>query len=219
MKDSKFIELLNLYVDHQIGDEEAAVLETEIQRNPGRRRIYRQYCQMQKACSMLAENFRSEAQTSGRLVDVATKTPRRIPAFGYAVGVLAAACIALAVVYRTPAPSLSSAPAVAIVAPVESAVLATPAPTTTTASIPLSARVELQPVFAGFEPASKEASFSLASPSQVRLDWMDRVQLRDVATEELWLEQQPGAQPQDLLFSSPRRFQGQTEMTAWRFQK
>ena len=47
MKDSEFIELLNLYLDHEISVADAARLEAEVQGSPARRRVYREYCQMQ----------------------------------------------------------------------------------------------------------------------------------------------------------------------------
>ena len=50
MKESKFIELLNLYIDQQISPEDAALLEEAILQNPRRRQIYRQYCRMHKDC-------------------------------------------------------------------------------------------------------------------------------------------------------------------------
>lgn len=216
MNDSRFIELLNLYVDHQISAEDAARLETEIQRSPARRRIYRQYCQMQRACTLLAENFRAEAPAGGKIVDFVPVPRRGFAPVAYTVGALAAAaCLALVIV-RKPAPeSAPTAPSVAAVVAAEPA--SEPAPAMRVA--PLPARVALQPVFAGFEPTNQQTSLAFADTNQVRLDWMDRVQLRKLSTEELWLEQRPTSQPQDLLFKSPRRFQGQTEMTAWRFQK
>ena len=61
MKNEKFIELLNLYLDGALPPAQAAELEREIQENPERRRIYRQYCQMQHACTLLSEKFREEA--------------------------------------------------------------------------------------------------------------------------------------------------------------
>ena len=61
MKDSTFIELLNLYVDHQISPADATRLEEEVRGNPERRRVYRQYCQIQKACTSLGDAFRTEA--------------------------------------------------------------------------------------------------------------------------------------------------------------
>src|SRR5665213_2153408 len=61
MKDSEFFELLNLYLDHEITPRESARLEAEVTRHPGRLRLYRQYCRMQKACVVLAERSREDA--------------------------------------------------------------------------------------------------------------------------------------------------------------
>ena len=61
MTHEKFIELLNLYLDGELPPSEAVVLEREIAGSVERRRIYRQYCQMQNACAELAERFREEA--------------------------------------------------------------------------------------------------------------------------------------------------------------
>jgi hypothetical protein len=57
MNDREFIELLNLYVDREISAEDALRLETEVATDPGRRRIYDQYCRIQKACTLLSEDF------------------------------------------------------------------------------------------------------------------------------------------------------------------
>ncbi len=61
MTHEKFIESLNLYLDGELPPAEAAALEREIAGSTERRRIYRQYCQMQNACAELAERFREEA--------------------------------------------------------------------------------------------------------------------------------------------------------------
>ncbi len=61
MTHEKFIESLNLYLDGELPPADAAALEREIAGNLERRRIYRQYCQMQNACGQLAERFREEA--------------------------------------------------------------------------------------------------------------------------------------------------------------
>ena len=61
MKELEFIELLNLYLDHEISPEDAARLEAEVLNNPARRRVYREYCQMQKACKAIAVDFQAEA--------------------------------------------------------------------------------------------------------------------------------------------------------------
>src|SRR5262245_11333707 len=57
MNDSEFIELLNLYLDHEISAADAAKLEAEVQNHPARRRIYHQYCRMQKGCKLAAADF------------------------------------------------------------------------------------------------------------------------------------------------------------------
>ena len=61
MNDSRFIELLNLYVDQQITAAEATELEAELQENAERRRTYHQYCRKQKACTQLFEQERQAA--------------------------------------------------------------------------------------------------------------------------------------------------------------
>ena len=55
MKESRFLDLLNLYIDQQIEPKDAALLEEEILRNPGRRRTYVEYCRMHRACAMVFE--------------------------------------------------------------------------------------------------------------------------------------------------------------------
>lgn len=216
MTESKFIELLNLYVDHQISAADAAQLDAEIHRDPKRLKIYRQYCQMQKACSLLADNFRTEAPAPSR-ADEWAPTNRRFAPFGYAMGaVAAAACIALVQVFRSPsdeAPAPTASVAAAVASAQESPAVAGP-----TAPVALPTRVALQPAFAGFESTKSETNLHLAG-SRVQLDWMDRVQLRRVTTEEIWLQPRPTAQPDDLLFRSPRTFYGPAVGAAWRFQK
>ena len=60
MNDSEFIELLNLYLDHEITPADAARLEAEVRGNPERRRTYLEYCRMQKACAILAADFAAD---------------------------------------------------------------------------------------------------------------------------------------------------------------
>ena len=71
MKESKFIELLNLYIDRQISPEEAARLEEEILHNPRHRRIYQQYCRMHRACTLVLENIRAQADQGAGVEEVA----------------------------------------------------------------------------------------------------------------------------------------------------
>lgn len=216
MKDSKFIELLNLYVDHQISSTDAALLEAEIQRDPERRRIYRQYCQMQKACVVLADTFRGDAPVGGKIVDFPA-TRRTAANLAYTVGALAAAaCVALVMVQRQQLTPSAPTEIAATVAP--SVAVETKAADPRNAPMPLPARVALQPAFAGLV-RDAAPDLALTASERVPLDWMTRVQLQRVPTEELWFENRPTFQPQDLSFPSRRSFQGQTEMTAFRFQR
>ena len=110
MKESEFIELLNLYLDHEISTADAARLEAEVQANPARRRVYQQYCRMQKACKLAAADF----QTTGEPVE--TPADRKVVAFSpaalsaaaerqrrmnrfYTVGTLVAAAACIAIVF------------------------------------------------------------------------------------------------------------------------
>lgn len=127
MKDSEFLELLNLYLDHEISAEDAARIEAEVQRNPARRRIYQQYCRVQKACTLLAKDYVGQSVTSGSSHErkIVTFEPSRSWGFGvYAGGLaVAAACVALVLVSRS---NLQS-PNLAVP---NSSVAASPAPAT-----------------------------------------------------------------------------------------
>lgn len=103
MKDTRFSELVNLYIDRQISPEEQAELELEIRTNPRRRQVYLHYCRMHRATKLVYESFRATA-------DDGTEAPRqpasialledrlraRRARWKYAMGGLAAAaCLAL----------------------------------------------------------------------------------------------------------------------------
>jgi anti-sigma factor RsiW len=102
MKNAEFMELLNLYLDHEISAADAARLEIEVQSDPERRRVYQQYCQMQKACTMLVADFRTEpvtlADSRGKRVvpfESASVKGRRSGSI-YAIGAVAAAAACVA---------------------------------------------------------------------------------------------------------------------------
>jgi len=95
MKESKFIELLNLYIDRQISPEESALLEEEILQNPRHRETYRRYCRMHRACTIVLERYEAQnalADAERKVVSLAA--PRRLK-WGYYAAGLAAACMAL----------------------------------------------------------------------------------------------------------------------------
>jgi hypothetical protein len=100
MKDHRFIELVNLYIDRQISAEETAELEAEIQASPQRRAVYRQYCQLHSATKQVYESFRANAepQAGGPAGRVVTGNFTRRPRSNwihYAGGLAAAACLAV----------------------------------------------------------------------------------------------------------------------------
>jgi len=124
MKESKFIELLNLYIDQQISPEDAALLEEAILQNPRHRQIYRQYCRMHRACTIVLDPGWTEnaAQAAADRV-VAFAAPQRSHRGYYVAGLAAAACIALVAVLSV-ARSGGNAPArAAAVAPSSTATL------------------------------------------------------------------------------------------------
>ena len=121
MKESKFIELLNLYIDHQISPEDAASLEEAILENPRRRQIYRQYCRMHRACTIVLDRGQSEngAEATATRV-VAFAAPRRSHRGYYSASLAAAACVTLVAVLsvrrsggNAPARAMATAPSAA----------------------------------------------------------------------------------------------------------
>jgi hypothetical protein len=212
MKDSKFIELLNLYVDHQISPADAALLEAEVRDHPERRRVYREYCQMQKACSALAENFRSEAPaTNPKVVEFKPRRSARVPAYLAGLAV-AAACVALVLGVRSRFGESPAAPA----ADAHAAVAAAPAPV-------LAARPALQPVFGPRLLATNPDPAELASADQAAFgEWMNSIQLSslpDNRVDDLRFESNAALPTSTRTFRNGRTFQGKVEWTAFTFQK
>jgi anti-sigma factor RsiW len=220
MNDTKFIELLNLYVDHEISAADAALLEAEIERTPARRRVYRQYCQMQKACTVLAHDFRSERSTAG--ADIVQFPVRRQPArtWAYATGLVAvAACIALVFVgrNRVAEPTRSNAAGNTSVRVAAQGNPALNEKTPLHAST--AARPALQTVFAGITSDVGEANFAASGAESGQLEWMKGVQLQRVPVEELRFESRPEFQPDVRTYRSRQPLKGQVEMTAFKFQR
>ena len=103
MKDNRFIELLNLYIDRQITEAETTELEAEIQSNPKRQAVYRQYCQIHAATKLVYDSFRVNAteqpvlptERAGVVELFETKRRRNHFAYYTAAGFAAAACLTL----------------------------------------------------------------------------------------------------------------------------
>jgi hypothetical protein len=147
MKDNRFIELLNLYIDRQITAEETAELESEIQSSPQRQAVYRQYCQIHTATKQVYASFRASSTDQpavepghAGVIELFESRRRRTNWIHYAGGLTAAACLALVFMKNYPA-----APAAAPV------LAAKPQPVATVAAIPPA--VQVAPVIAAIEPA------------------------------------------------------------------
>lgn len=102
MKDHRFIELLNLYIDRQITVAETAELEAEIQQNPDRQAVYRQYCRIHSATKLVYDSFRANAAGQPSLPSAGQgeielfESKRGKNKFAYfAGGLAAAACLTL----------------------------------------------------------------------------------------------------------------------------
>ena len=141
MKENRFIELLNLYIDRQITAAETAELEAELQSNPKRQAVYRQYCQIHTATKQVYASFRASSADSpvtepGQtgVIELFESRRRRSNWVHYVGGAAAAACLAVLFVrFNSPgsveAPQVAAQPQPAVVAPVQ--VAAAPAPVKT----------------------------------------------------------------------------------------
>lgn len=132
MKDSRFIELLNLYVDREIAPEDAAALEAEVHRSAERRQLYEQYCRMDQGCTLLlSQNTASPAPKLAAALAEAERKVVEFPAHSggrsklVLFGGLMAAAAAVAIVFvnrdsvPAPVPAAPQAQApVAMVPPV-----------------------------------------------------------------------------------------------------
>jgi len=226
MKDSRFIELLNLYVDQQLSPAEAAELEREISTNAERRKTYQQYCRMQKACCRLFDAERAQAPASITLAKSLSEADRKIVAFPtarpatwqrtlYVAGLVgAAACVTFVVVSRrSVAPDFSnSASTVATSSVPDRSVKAFSTPVV----VPVATREKTalslpQPQLYTVLPArsnrlslpantAEAAETTNLGADRTSFDWMSRVNLQPinrVSTENLAFESRPVAPSQN----------------------
>jgi len=249
MKESRFIELLNLYVDQQLSVEEAAELEVEIARNPARKTTYQQYCRMQKACTLLFEQERSQAPASRTLDASLREANRKIVAFpeareraprGYfPVGLLAAAACVAFVFVRFHAPSApatgsqSSAEVAAVrTAPSPEIAQSVTIPTSGAPNVAKSAANERAGFYSVFasrrasQEAREDVSTRLASDSAVTpvvsYAWMRDVEMEPVqslSSNRLTLDNTVLGASDERVLQSRKPVQGATEMTAFTFQR
>jgi hypothetical protein len=223
VNEREFIELLNLYVDREIGADDALRLEAEVGTNADRRRVYDQYCRMQKACSMLSSELAGEEGRAGerRVLEFPASASRR---WSPALALMAAACVGVVVVlkYRAALPGISS-PAVAV----------TPAPPRTvpdTVDLAITAD-PMRSVFIARGPAAPVARqdakqfFGMPgdAPTVAQLNWIGDIHLAPVfsgANPDLLLAPTSDLRPGISDDAANRRLPLEpSEMTAFRFQR
>jgi len=246
MKDSEFIELLNLYLDHEISAEDAARIEVEVQQNPARRRLYQQYCRLQKACTLLARDFVEQAATTGSTADrrIVALESRRSWTTGVYVGGLAvaAACVALALVIRSPrvTPAASQPAAVATQSPAKASAdtvqgLVATTDTATTRAIAHTVTVsapntELQPVFTAARGLILGKGDSTTNGGMVvtetpvlraQFNWMKSIELSPIqrmTADDLRFESKANPNTNPRVFG-PSRAQPDVQQAAFQFQR
>jgi hypothetical protein len=249
MNDSEFFELLNLYLDHEISTVDAGRLEREVQSNPERRRIYQEYCRMQKACTMLAKDFVTPEVTPGEQKVVAFgPQPSWKPGVLTGAGLLAAAaCVALIMVNRSAVVVPPSAGAASLVVQDRGTGFQTGmsvdaklvdgsdndfsrgATISRTVTIPVTLRSELPQTAVVARGLVLSTNFAFSqqaenNPSSSQLDWISGLQIAPMPQaklDDLRFEVRPAAGSQNSVFHSGKRpaQQGIVEMTAFQFQK
>lgn len=120
MKDARFKELLNLYIDHALSDEEAVEFHAELRADPKRRAMLRQYESMHGACAQVFVRIESRAPSSAALCRALRRVEERIenpramrdawgwPTWGITGGL--AACVALVVARMSQPVMVASGP-------------------------------------------------------------------------------------------------------------
>jgi hypothetical protein len=212
MNDKKFIELLNLYVDREVSAEDALLLEAEVAANPDRRKVYDQYCRMQKACSMLSDELAETSPEAERQVVAfpALSLWRSVP---FMATLAAAACIAVVVTVRQrtaiPAPAEDAAPAARTFA--------------STVDLPNSPAA-MEPVYLAKLPSSQpvQGFTALDTASQDnQLSWIGGIHMTPVfpSANSDYISDPKSALKGPGAAQGPNAAQDPVEMTAFRFQR
>ncbi len=229
MKDHRFTELLNLRLDHELTPAEAAELEAEIQRDPARRRQYREYCRMQRACAQLFEREHARAPASFALERALRDAERKVaapagrPVFGHPLttaftGFAAmAACVAL-VVLRSPPVAQVQAPVTGTLVAASQPSPAAPVTPATYAVVP-AVLTDYKTVSLGSPSATNLAD---ADSGRAVADWVQGVVLP--ALEPVNMGGLSGGaadtlQPSLASESSPSSLQVNTEFVGFQFQR
>lgn len=228
MKDTRFTELVNLYIDRQISPDEAAELELEIQSNPRRRQVYLQYCRMHRATKLVYESFRAQTEQNGQparqpatIAHIQGRIRQRRMRWVYAAsGLAAAACVAFVVMRSnftdaTNAPATLAAAKTTPAAPAVAAV-AQPAPV---AAAPQPTRAELpqQPSLAR-DYASILASLRQEEDRLISLQNGSAPRLNSLFDDGVF-DDRGALQNRANLLQKAKNPRVQTEFTAFQFQR
>jgi len=235
MKETRFIELLNLYVDQEISPAEAAELEAEIASKPDRRRTYEQYCRMQRGCSLLFEAVRAHAPeykelsradhaAERKVLDFPVDRPvrrRHLSTFAAAWGgglAAAAAVVALVVLHEPDGAQGGNAPLTANTSAAEAI-----APVGTAPDVASPTRPSHYQFAAQFSRSPDPVHASVAQGEQPDFQWMNRVQFTAVpklSPEDLrFVDERPALRPPtSLQASSPAYTPGET-INAFEFRR
>jgi hypothetical protein len=228
MKERKFFELLNLYLDCEIDSKAASELESEILSNRERRRVYGDYCRIHRATRLAFERFRSaenndesseqfdgvhlpvSAYSGGRRRSKLLQFPM---AMAVATGIAAAIAVAVVYVPKTPtmenpaiaqteSDQIQALPVVTFYAPFASDLRTDPY--FRDARIPVSSPFAFasEPVVMDMRefPSSLQgaASFRLGSSSAVELDELEFERIQLGAPESRIFRSNPNAAPVSL---------------------
>ncbi|MEO6245888.1 MAG: hypothetical protein ABIQ12_10700 [Opitutaceae bacterium] len=227
MNEQEFIELLNLYLDHEISATDAVRLETEVRGDVQRRALYNQYCRMHKACTALGADFvTSEVAafdpTATALED--TRRRRHVAYYGFATLTAAAACVAFVFVGRGgPVENVNVGdfpPAIAAVAAPAASVA-----TTHAGGIVQRSRLVSDPLLLSAPTRSDIELAALTAQTPDQLAWIQGVRLAPlqlgVAAANLRFDAAPATLRPDArtLMTQPASADAAVEMAAFRFQK
>ncbi len=231
MKDSEFIELLNLYLDHEISVVDAKRLEVEVQSSPARYRVYREYCQMQKACVVWAEKAAENLPVDAKVI--AFPSAKTSWGFGtYAAGICAAAaCVALVFVVQGGSGSASTAPKPSDPTLIASVEILAPMGSDDEARSVVPSLLSLSPRAPEFQPVVVAHNLALTrqqreagalATTDARFEWMNRVQpvaLNRATAADLVFETHTARQPDQRSFRGRRLIDAQVEQAAFQFQR
>ncbi len=242
MSESRFIELLNLYVDHELTPAEAAELEAELQRAPARRAVLREYQALQRGCELVVAAERTLAPQTAEAVralryrraEARTVSRAWFGGWSWVVGASAAAAVAVvAVLNLNPSNPESQATGALIASAGERA------PVSASASESVSATLEMLDVAVPSAPtevkglrmasvwgagsADRESSSAVIAVASSHLSWLDDVRLPAVRAPRpedlLFREQAMPSRATDPIPPSQRPLQATLEMTAFQFQR